>query len=332
MAAACAFSGAAQAQTSVQIMLPAPVQWRAKAELSAHLAAAELATLAPGRGGVVTKVNFQSGQKVSAGEVLVVLDVGPEQAQLVLDEAKLTEATRNLDRTRKLMSISGASQSALEQAEAALAEDQAQLRLDQATLAQGEIVAPFDGTAGIRDIDPGDYVQAGQNVVTLASPGRLKVYFTVPQSEAAGLAPGEPFGFTAPLGGGMNATATGKLAALSPALDSTTDARPAEGRLDGENPALLSGMNGVVEIATGASFAAFSVPSTALNDSMLGPYVFAVTPGKAGGVLHSVYVKILGSDGNNSIIQAPDLRAGQDIVALGGFKLNDGQNVSLAAP
>lgn len=314
----------------MQTVRPRAVQWRTTVELSAHLAAVQLATLAPGRGGVVTKVNFQSCQRVTAGEVLVVLDVDPEQAQLALDEAKLTEAIRTLDRTRKLMSISGASQSALEQAEAALAEDQARLRLDQATLAQGEIIAPFNGTTGLRDIDPGDYVSAGQKVVTLAAAGRLKVYFSVPQSEAAGLTPGESFSFTAPVGGRVDATAAGKLVALSPTLDRITDARPAEGRLEDENPALLSGMSGVVKIATGAVFAAFSVPSTALNDSMLGPYVFVVTPGKSGGVLHSVYVKILDSDGKNSIVQASGLKVGEHIVSLGGFKLNNGQRVSLA--
>jgi len=326
-------AGAAQAQTTaqtqVQTAVLAPVQWRAPAELSAQLAAAADATLAPGRGGVVTAVNFQSGQAVQAGQILVVLDTGPQQAQLALDEARMTEVARSLARTQKLMTISGASQAALEQAQAAVAESRAQIKLDQATLAQGEIIAPFAGTAGIRKIDPGDYIQAGQSVVTLTAPGRLKVYFSVPQSEAAQLAPGERFSFTAPLGSGTDITATGTLAALSPALDTTNDARDAEGLLDGEPRALLPGMNGVVDIATGAPVAAFSVPSPALNDSMLGPYLFTIAPAKSGGVLHSVYVKILGSAGADSIIAAPGLEAGQKIVALGGFKLNDGEAVSL---
>nr|WP_295741745.1 efflux RND transporter periplasmic adaptor subunit [uncultured Acidocella sp.] len=329
---AAALSGAAWAQTSVPITRPIKVQWRDQARFSAHLAAAQQAVLAPGRGGVVTQVNFHSGQAVAAGAVLVVLDVAPEQAQLALDQAKLAQAARALARTEKLMAISGASQSALEQAQAVLAEDQAQLRLDQATLAQGEIIAPFAGIAGIREIDPGDYLQAGQSVVTLAAPGPLKLYFSVPQAEQAGLAPGEALRFTAPLGDGAQLSVPGRLVALGPALDSASDARPAEGRLDGETPSLLSGMNGVVEIATGAPVPALQVPSTAVTDSMLGPYVLVLSPGQGGSVVHSLYVKILGRVGDDSIIQAPGLGAGQSIVALGGFRLTDGQRVSPQTP
>lgn len=334
LAAASITAEVAQAQTVTQVpaVRPVPVQWRAQAELAAHLTAAEEATLAPVRGGVVSAVNFQSGAAVRQGQVLVVLDIGQQQAQLALDQAKLVQSTRNLARTEKLMTISGASQAALDQAQAALAEDEAQIRLDKAEVAQGEIIAPFAGTAGIRAIDPGDYLQAGQTVVTLIAPGRLKVYFTVPQSEAASLMPGEEFSFIAPLGAGETVIAPGTLTAISPALDSKLDARDAEGRLGGEAAALLSGMNGVVKIATGAPVAAYSVPNAALNDSMLGPYVFAISPEQGGFVLHSLYVKILDSAGKNSIVSAPGLKAGQKIVALGGFKLNDGQQVSLAAP
>lgn len=326
-------AGAAQAQTQARTLVrtaaPQPVQWRAQAELSAHLAAIQQATLAPARGGIVTAVNFQSGQAVQAGQILVVLDIGPEQAQLALDQAKLTQAAHDLARTEKLMTISGASQAALEQAQAAMAESRAQITLDAATLAQGEIIAPFSGVAGIRTLNPGDYVQAGQSITSLTAPGRLKVYFAVPQSEAGQLSPGARFILTAPLGTGTNITAAGTLAALSPALNTATDARDAEGLLDAVNPRLLSGMNGVVEIATGAPVPAFAIPGTAVNDSMLGPYIFVIEPTKAGGILHSVYVKILDSTGADSIVSAPGLKAGQKIVALGGFQLNDGQAVSL---
>ncbi|WBO61267.1 hypothetical protein GT370_19310 [Acidocella sp. MX-AZ03] len=76
---AAALPGAASAQTIVPTTRPMKVQWRDQATFSAHLAAAQQAVLAPGRGGVVTQVNFQSGQAVAAGAVLVVLDVAPSR-------------------------------------------------------------------------------------------------------------------------------------------------------------------------------------------------------------------------------------------------------------
>lgn len=308
------------------------VQWRARAELAANLVASQNATLAPARGGVVTAVNFHSGQSVNKGDVLVVLDVGPERAQLALDRAKLREAQQALARAQKLAQISGTSRAALEQAQADEAEAQAQINYDQTTLQQGEVIAPFSGVIGIRKIDPGDYVQAGQTVATLAAPGRLKLYFAIPQAQAYNIEPGARLIFTAPVGSGINIRADGTLTALSPVLDSATDAWQAEGYLNNVTPALRSGMNGVVTIATGPSFKAFAVPNTALNDSMLGPYVLVVAKQHGMEMVHSIYVKVLSNAGTTSIITGPDLRAGEDIVAIGGFKLTDGQPVSLQAP
>ena len=311
----------------------AATNWRPQAELSASLAAPQGATLAAAQSGIVTQVLFTSGQSVAAGQVLVQLQNGPQLAQAALDSAKLAQAQRDLARTQKLRAISGASQSALEQAEAATAEAAAQVKLDEANLVQLQITAPFAGTAGIRQLDPGDYVQAGQAALTLTAPGPLRVLFAVPQTEATSLAPGGKFTLTAPLGDGTNITATGTLTALSPQLNAATDARDAEGRLDTAPPALLAGMTGVVDIATGAPQPAYALPSTALNDSMLGPYIYALTPAGGGNyILGAVYVKVLGSAGAQSFVTAPGLQAGQKIVAIGGFKLSAGASVSLASP
>ena len=307
--------------------------WRPQAELSASLAAPQGATLAAAQSGIVTQVLFTSGELVAAGQVLVQLQNGPQAAQAALDSAKLAQADRELARTQKLIAISGASQSALEQAEAAVAEAAAQVKLDQADLAQLQIIAPFAGIAGIRRVDPGDYVQAGQAALTLTAPGPLRVFFAVPQTEATSLTPGGKFTLTAPLGDGTNVTATGTLTALSPQLNAATDARDAEGRLDAAPSALLAGMTGVVDIATGAPQPAYAVPSAALNDSMLGPYIFVLNPVGGGNyTLGTVYVGIVGSAGTQSFVTAPGLRAGQKIVAIGGFKLSDGAKVTLASP
>ena len=81
-----------------------------------------------------------------------------------------------------------------EQAQADLAEAGAQVKLDNATLAQLNITAPFaGGTLGIRKISEGDYVQVGQQVAQLTQSGPLRVLFSVPQTEAGDLKPGDAF-------------------------------------------------------------------------------------------------------------------------------------------
>ena len=309
-----------------------PATWRTHIEVPATLAAQHTATLAPALGGIVTGVMFESGQQVAAGQVLVQLENGPQQAQYALDQARLEQALRDLARTQKLMTISGASRSALEQAQATVAEGRAQLALDQANLAQLQITAPFAGTMGIRNLDPGDYAPAGAAIATITASGPLRVLFSVPQTESGGLAPGAPFTLTIPTSGGASFTASGELTALSPAQDTATDARAVEGRVTGDAANLLPGMSGIVDIATGAPLPAFSVPSTALNDSTLGPYLFVLTPAKTDDTLSTVYVSIYGSQGDTTLVSPGGLAAGEQIVALGGFKLTDGASVTPESP
>lgn len=308
-----------------------PASWRTQVEVSASLQAEQQAQLSPAISGIVTAVLFRSGQHVAAGQVLVQLQNGPDAAQLQLDEAKYQQAERDYARTQKLMTIAGASQSALDQAAADAAEAKAQIALDEANLAQLQITAPFAGTLGIRNADPGDYLTAGQAVVTLAGSGPLRVLFSVPQTEAGGIVPGEKFTLKTPAGSGKPQTAEGEVVALSPAQDPATDAREVEGEV-AASPELLPGMSGIADIATGAPMPAFAIPSAALNDSTVGPFVFVLRPSGKAYTLATVYVTILGSSGDTGWIATNGLKPGEKIVALGGFKLSDGASVVPAPP
>jgi membrane fusion protein (multidrug efflux system)/multidrug efflux system membrane fusion protein len=312
--------GSAVAETVPVIAVRAQV-WRTEIEVPAQVMAQQSAALAAGSSGIVRAVMFRSGQSVAAGQVLVQLVDAPVRAQGALDAARLSQARRELARTQKLMAIAGSSEAALEAAQAAVDEAQAQLDVDNAMLAQLTIVAPFAGVVGIRRVDPGDYLQAGQTVVALAGQGALRAVFSVPEGDAAGLAVGQDFELTVP---GF-APAAGVLTALSPALDAQSAAREVEGSVQGAG--LLSGMDGVVKLATGAPIAAFAVPSSALSDSTLGPYVFVVG---AGDVVSPVYVTIEGNRGAETIVTGTGLHAGEEVVALGGFRLTAGDKITPA--
>jgi RND family efflux transporter MFP subunit len=269
---------------------------------------------------------------VAAGALLVQLDDGPEQAQLALDQARLTEAEQAASRERNLLKIAGASQAALEQAEADQAEAAAQVALDQADLAQLQVVAPFAGTLGIRTIAPGDYVQEGTAVTDITQLAPLRVLFSVPQTEAGGLTIGDAFSLSAPSQTGAPVTATGRITALSPMVAAATNARAAEGVVTGDPNGLLPGMFGTVTLATGTPQPAYAVPATALNDSVIGPFIFVLDPAKGGTyTLRTVYVTKLGDVGNETYVATDGMHDGQLVLAIGGFKLTDGASVTLAA-
>jgi RND family efflux transporter MFP subunit len=326
----CGIPGLAAADqappTPVQAVALRPAVWRAEISLPASVAAGQAAALAAERAGRVVAVLYDSGQAVQAGAVLVRLDDGPEAAQLALDGAKLTEADDALAREKKLLTIAGASRAALEQAAADAAEASAQVTYDQAVLAQLRVVAPFAGRLGIRTISAGDYVAPGQVVARITQPAPLRVLFSVPQSEAGGIAMGDSFSFSAPALAGSLA---GAITALSPEVDTQTNARDAEGRIADPAGALLPGMFGTVTLATGAPVAAFTVPPAALNDSALGPFLFVLDPAENDFTLRTVYVTKLGDAGDKTYVGTDGLRAGEKILAIGGFKLTDGASVSL---
>jgi RND family efflux transporter MFP subunit len=307
--------------------------WRVTEQVPAMVDAQQNAQLAAERPGQVVAVLYNSGQRVAAGTLLVKLDDGPEQAQLALDQARFNEAERALARDVKLLKIAGASEAQFEQAQADLAEAAAQVKLDQATLAQLDIVAPFDGTLGIRKISEGDYVQAGQLVAQLTQSGPLRVLFSVPQTEAGDLQLGDVFTLTIaalPTGTG---TFSGKITALSPEQNTATDARDVEGRLSGAAPGLLPGMYGIVTLQTGAPQAAFILPATALNDDTLGRFIYVLDGGANGQfTARAVYVQEFAQSGDDAVIGVNGLKPGEKVVGAGGFKLNDGAGVTVLPP
>ncbi len=315
--------------TPVPTATLAATTWRNTIQLAATVDAEQDATLAAERGGLVTAILFHSGQSVPAGAVLVQFDDAPERAQLALDQARLVQTGRDAAREQKLITISGASQSALEQAQAAEAEAKAQVLLDQANIAQLQVTAPFAGIVGIRKISAGDYIQQGAAVARMTQTAPLRALFSVPQTEAGGLAIGDTFTLTAPALA-QNAVATGNITALSPMVDAATNARDAEGTITDNTAGLLPGMIGTITLTTGAPVPALLVPNTALNDSVLGRYVFVLQPaGKGGFTLHTVYVTAYGEMGNDTAVAMNGLQAGARVVAIGGFKLTDGASVTI---
>ncbi len=333
LAAVPAYADTAADLPVVPAAILQPTTWRATAQVPATVDAQQNAVLAAQRAGQIVAVLYTSGQSVAAGALLVKLDDGPEQAQLALDQARLAEAERALGRDVKLLQIAGASQAQFEQAQADMAEAKAQVALDTAVLAQLNITAPFAGTLGIRKISQGDYVQQGQQVAQLTQAGPLRVLFSVPQTEAGDVKLGDHFVLTiASLPASAN-NVQGKITALSPQIDTATNARAIEGLITGPADALLPGMYGVVTLQTGAPQPAFTLPATALNDDTLGRCVYVLDPSASGAyIVRAVYVTEFGQSGGTAVIGVAGLTAGQRVAAVGGFKLDDGDSVTLQVP
>jgi len=305
-----------------------PVQYRAAIELAGHVVAAQNTILAASRTGVVSAVLFHSGDHVTQGQVLLRMDAATALARLALDRAKSAAAAQVLARDAKLQAISGVSAAQIDADRSIAAQARGQSALDQAQADKLVVTAPFSGVLGIRRVSVGDYLAPGAPIVTLTQTSPLLVRFAVPQTELAGIAPGDRFSLTLPTHAHATSSAQvrkvhGVITALSPALNIATRARMVEGRIIDPNPASLPGAFGIVHLKVGASVPALAIPAAALVNGPIGSFVYALRT-KAGKIrVQAVYVHVLTTRHADAIIAAnPQLHR---IVALGGFKLRAGE-------
>lgn len=145
------------------------------------LKSAQGVMLRPEVSGRISKLGFAEGAMVRRGQLLVQLDDTLQMAQLQQAQAQSSIARTNLQRSRELQAQGFVSQSAVDQNAAALEVAEAQVTLAKAQVARMKVLAPFDGTAGLRAVDVGDYVKDGADLVNLENLGSLRVQFAVPE-------------------------------------------------------------------------------------------------------------------------------------------------------
>jgi membrane fusion protein (multidrug efflux system) len=137
--------------------------------------------LRPEVSGRVARLAFADGQRVRKGNLLVQLDDTLQLAQLKQAEAQASIARTNLQRNRELVAQGFISQSAVDQSVANLQVAEAQVALAHAQLARMRIVAPFDGMVGIRNVNVGDYVKDGADLVAVEDTSAMWVDFRLPE-------------------------------------------------------------------------------------------------------------------------------------------------------
>lgn len=149
-------------------------------------------TLRPEVAGRIAQIGFNEGARVRKGQLLVQLDDVLQKAELSQAQAQLSIARANLRRNEELVAQAFVAQRVLDESRAALQVAEAQVALAQARLSRMRVVAPFDGTVGLRNINLGDYVKDGADLVNLEDTSQLTVDFRLPERYQSRIAPGQP--------------------------------------------------------------------------------------------------------------------------------------------
>jgi membrane fusion protein (multidrug efflux system) len=281
--------------------------------------------------GIVDRIRFESGRAVSQGDVLVELDTRQERAQLDAAEAQRDLAQLNFKRLQNLVEDGAISRADYDRAAAEQKSTEARVGEIRATIERKVVRAPFSGVLGIRQVHLGQYLSAGDPVVPLQSLDPIYVNFGVPQQEATQLRTGRRVRLTAD--GLDNVMLTGRVTALDSVVDETTRNVTVQATFANPNGKLRPGMFVQVEATAGATQSIIALPASAISYAPYGDSVFVVSDmkdpaGKPYRGVRQQFVK-LGATRGDQIAVISGVKAGEEIVTSGVFKLRNGAAVQV---
>jgi len=277
--------------------------------------------------GIVAGIDFESGSRVEAGAVLVRLDTSQESAQLEAAQAQRKLAALNLERSSRLLEKQVVAQADYDRLAAEDAQAEARVGEIRATIERKRIRAPFAGVLGIRRVDLGQYLNAGDLVVPLQSMDPVYVNFALPQQDVASLRIGAEVRVTADSIPGTD----GRITAINSVVDQATRTVQIQATSRNERGALRPGMFVEVKAILGSSAPVIALPASAINFAPYGNSVFVVSdlPGPGGKTYRGVQQRFvrLGEGRGDQVAVLEGVKAGEEIVTSGVFKLRTGAAV-----
>ena len=281
-------------------------------------------------GGQVREVYIREGGKAAKGQVLVQLDADPDVALLHSLEAAAGLAETVHERDKKQFAAQAVSKATLDADAADLKSKRAAVRQQAALVAEKTIRAPFAGTLGITTVNPGQYINPGDKIVTLQSLGLLYADFYLPQQYVPLIRAGEAAVANADAWPGRKFP--GKITSIDPKVDTGT--RNVEVEATFRNPLhrLLPGMYVTVKVEAGVAHRYLTLPLTALTYNPYGTTVFIVERhvtgphGKPIFIARQAFVTT-GPTRSGSVAVTSGIKEGELIVTSGQVKLRNGSPV-----
>lgn len=249
-------------------------RWTPKATAVGTFAAVNGAQLTTEAQGIVTGIHFENGSEVTKGQRLVSLDTQTDEAELESLKAAEKLAELELQRNRKLYRENNVSESELQRSESQAAQTRAAVNAQQARIAQKTIRAPFDGLAGIRQVNLGQYVAPGNPVVGVQALDPIYLNFTLAERRFADIQEGQTV--TAQVDAYPDVQFSGQITAIEPSVRESTRTFEVQATLSNSDLKLRPGMFGRVVVDTGAERQVLIAPQTAIQFNPYGNSVFVI--------------------------------------------------------
>ncbi|MBX2883215.1 MAG: efflux RND transporter periplasmic adaptor subunit [Granulosicoccus sp.] len=284
----------------------------------------------PGR---VSKLYFDGGERVTAGDLLLEQETGSENAQLAAAESDLVLAQSNLDRVARLYRNKVVSRAEFDSAKSQSSAALAQVDNITANLEKKQITAPFDGHLGLRLVDLGQDLSQGVGIVSLQAFDPMRVNFSLPQKALAIIENGLKVRVSTNAVPDRNFD--GSITAINTEIDSVTRTVKTQATLntisdDGSGiPVLLPGMFAKVEVVLPEVRDVLTVPLTSVSFATYGDSVFVLENNEDDQLTARQQFVQLGERRGDFVEITKGLEAGQEIALDGVFKLRNGATVKI---
>jgi len=280
--------------------------------------------------GKVTRIAFEPGTKVKAGDLLLQQDISSEQAQLRAAEATVALTKLELERSSKLLGKKAVAQAKYDSDDAFYKQAVAQIDGIRATIRKKTIRAPFTGRLGIRLVNLGQIIKEGEPIVSLQALDPIFVNFSLPQQQLAQVTPGLKVRVTTDALAGQ--AIEGEITAISPEVDAATRNIRVQATVANSQEHLRPGMFVNVAMVLPLREKVLAIPTTAVLYAPYGDTVFVVDAKKSAkgvepeNVVRQKIVQ-LGEKRGDFVASLSGLEKGETVVSTGVFKLRNGQAV-----
>ena len=274
--------------------------------------------------GIVQTIHFVSGDEVKQGQLLLELNSAEEQAQLKALQASRQLAEINVQRDRQQFKINAISQSQLDAAESELKSRRAQEEKQQATILKKQIRAPFAGRLGITQVDVGQLLNPGEEIVSLQNRERLYVDFNVPQQYMREIHTGQQITLRSNVD--VAQRVRGEVHAINATVNRATRIVRVEGVIDNHSGEWMPGMFVHLNINRGAPQQLLTLPQTAVSYNAYGSTLFVVKSAVEG-ELHPTAQQVFVETGlqrGDQVAILSGIEEGEQVVTSGQMKLKNG--------
>jgi len=279
--------------------------------------------------GVVDSIQFESGQSVKAGDLLITLNSETDQAALDTLQAEQRLAEQQYQRFADLVKQRAASQADFDEASANLDAAKARVHEQQAILDKKSIRAPFAGVVGLRLVDLGQFLQVGTPIVEIGMLHPIYVDFTIPERDLPLVAVGDLV--EVKVAAEPERAFSGSILALETSVNAESRTMLVRGQLANPDLILRPGMFANVTAYQSRFDEVLTLPRTAISYNTYGDFVFVIEPGsQAGNVVRRRSVSTAAArDGRVAIVAG--VQEGEQVVAAGLLRLRNEQAVEIVS-